>query len=133
MKKALFILSLFILSNNLYSQYYYYSKRTESVKYVNSEGVSTSKVIKANSGNFKLYFEKSGIDGKDVFTEYINDIDNGYYTLVKKYENREFKGKIFEQGLFFSTDNQGGVMVSNTLNKDRLIIFKGDKIIQYDR
>jgi hypothetical protein len=133
MKKTIIIALLLLSFGNLYSQNYYYSKRTESIKYIDSNGKNKSKVIKANTGNFKLYFEKSGIDGKDVFTEYINDNDMGYYALVEKYSNKEFNGKLFEQGLYFSTDYQDGVIVANSLNKDRLIIFKGDKIIQYDK
>ena len=50
-----------------------------------------------------------------------------------KKTNKELNGKIYEQGLFFSTENQDGVTVANTVNKDRLIIFSGDKIIQYDK
>ncbi len=55
-----------------------------------------------------------------------------YYSLTQKYSNREFNGWIFEQGLFYSIDYGSGVIVVYTTNKSRLIIFKGDRIIQYD-
>lgn len=133
MWKKTILLLLFFTSSQIIAQNYYYSKRTESVKYIDSNGKNTSKVIKANTGNFKLYYEKNGLDGKDVFTEYINDEEIGYFALVKKYDNKEFNGKIFQQGYYFSTEIQDGVIVSNTLNKDRVIIFIGNKIIQYDK
>jgi hypothetical protein len=133
MKKILIITTLLFSFSNLFSQNYYYSKRVESLKYRDSNGKNKSKVIKANTGNFKLYFEKNGIEGKDIFTEYINDNEMAYYALIEKYNDKELNGKIYEQGLFFSTENQDGVTVANTVNKDRLIIFSGDKIIQYDK
>jgi hypothetical protein len=133
MRKTIIIVCLFFAFNNLYSQNYYYSKRTESLKYIDSNGKNSSKVIKANTGNFKLEFEKNNIDGKDLFTEYINNTDMGYYSLTQKYTNREFNGQIFEQGLFYSTDYGSGVIVAYNINKTRLIIFKGDRIIQYDK
>lgn len=133
MRKTIIIVCLFFAFNNLYSQNYYYSKRTESLKYIDSNGKNSSKVIKANTGNFKLEFEKNNIDGKDLFTEYINNTDMGYYSLTQKYTNREFNGQIFEQGLFYSTDYGSGVIAAYNINKTRLIIFKGDRIIQYDK
>ncbi len=133
MIKTIIISCLFFTFNNLYSQDYYYSKRVESLKYIDSNGKNSSKVIKTNTGSFKLEFEKNNIDGKDLFTEYINNVDMGYYTLTQKYSNREFNGQIFEQGLFYSTDFGSGVIVAYTINKSRLIIFKGDRIIQYDK
>lgn len=133
MWKKTILLFLFFTSSQIIAQNYYYSKRTESVKYIDSNGKNTSKVIKANTGNFKLYYEKNGLDGKDLFTEYINDEEIGYFALVKKYDNKEFNGKIYQQGYYFSTEIQDGVIVSNTLNRDRVIIFIGDKIIQYDK
>ena len=133
MWKYILLFLVSFTSNELMSQNYYFTKRTESIKYIDSNGKSTSKVIKTNSGNFMLYYEKSGLDGKDVFTEYINGEEIGYFALVKKYDNKEFKGKIFEQGYYFSTEIQDGVIVANSLNKDRVIILIGDKIIQYDK
>lgn len=133
MKKIIIIVCLFFTFNNLYSQNYYYSKRTESIKYKNSNGRNSSKVINANSGDFRLEFEKNNIDGKDLFTEYINNTDMGYYSLSEKFNNKEFNGQIFEQGLFYSTDYGSGVVVAYNINKTRVIIFKGDRIIQYDK
>lgn len=119
--------------NNLYSQDYYYSKRKESIMYKDSKGRNLSKVIKANTGDFRLEFEKDNINGKDLFTEYINNSDMGYYSLTQRYNNREFNGQIFEQGLFYSTDYGSGVIVAYNIYKTRLIIFKGDRVIQYDK
>ena len=57
MRKTIIIACLFFALNNLYSQNYYYCKRTESVKIIDSNGKNSSKVIKANTGNFKLEFD----------------------------------------------------------------------------
>lgn len=133
MIKTIIITCLFFAFNNLYSQDYYYSKRTESVMYKDSKGRNLSKVLKANTGDFRLEFEKNNINGKDLFTEYINNTDMGYYSLTQRYNNREFNGQIFEQGLFYSTDYGSGVIVAYNIYKTRLMIFKGDRIIQYDK
>lgn len=133
MIKTIIITCLFFTFNNLYSQDYYYSKRTESVMYKDSKGKNLSKVIKANTGDFRLEFEKNNINGKDLFTEYIDNTDMGYYSLTQRYNNREFNGQIFEQGLFYSTDYGSGVIVAYNIYKTRLIIFRGDRIIQYDK
>lgn len=133
MIKTIIITCLFFTFNNLYSQDYYYSKRKESIMYKDSKGRNLSKVIKANTGDFRLEFEKDNINGKDLFTEYINNSDMGYYSLTQRYNNREFNGQIFEQGLFYSTDYGSGVIVAYNIYKTRLIIFKGDRVIQYDK
>lgn len=133
MKKIIIITCILLAFNNLYSQNYYYSKRTESVMYKDSKGRNLSKVLKANTGDFRLEFEKNNINGKDLFTEYINNTDMGYYSLTQRYNNREFNGQIFEQGLFYSTDYGSGVIVAYNIYKTRLMIFKGDRIIQYDK
>lgn len=127
------MLFFFFIFNTMLSQNYYYSKRVEAIKYIDSNGKNASKILKANTGNFRMFFELNLQNNKPLFTEYINDRDMGWYGLLQEVENKEYNGTIYEQGFFFSTDYSERVFVTYSLNKEHLTIFKGNKIIDYKR
>ena len=70
MKRALLIVLLFILGNNLYSQNYYFKQKDEFIQYTNSKGVSTTKLEKTTYGNYKMAFEIGNSNGKKNSTFY---------------------------------------------------------------
>ena len=109
MKKTLFIVFLFIMSNNLYSQNYYFKQKDEFIQYTNSKGVFTTKLEKTTYGNYKMAFEIGNSNGKKIplFTEYNDNIDMGYYALLEQKRSQEQKGKL------------------------SLVIFKNGKITEY--
>lgn len=135
MKKTILLLSIILTINTLHSQSYYYSKRIESMRYLNSNGDKATKLIKSENGNYKLVFEIGELNGKSIplFSEYINNIDQGYYTLHENLLNREISGKIYETGIYFSTLLNTTVNVFISTDKNNLIIFTNNKVIEYKK
>ena len=133
MKKTLFIVFLFIMSNNLYSQNYYFKQKDEFIQYTNSKGVFTTKLEKTTYGNYKMAFEIGNSNGKKIplFTEYNDNIDMGYYALLEQKRSQEQKGKIYEVYSYYSTDTEGEVTVLFSTDKLSLVIFKNGKITEY--
>lgn len=133
MKKTLLIVFLFIMANNLYSQDYYFKQKDEFIQYTNSKGVFTTKLEKTTYGNYKMAFEIGNSNGKRIplFTEYNDNVDMGYYALLKQERSQEKKGKIYEVYSYYSTDTQGEVTVLFSTDKLSLVIFKKGKITEY--
>ena len=133
MKKTLLIILLVILGNNLYSQNYYFKQKDEFIQYTNSNGVFTTKLEKTTYGNYKMAFEIGNLDGKKIplFTEYNDNVDMGYYALLKQERSQEKKGKIYEVFSYYSTDTEGEVTVLFSTDKLSLVIFKNGKITEY--
>jgi len=133
MKKTLLIVLLILLGNNLYSQNFYFKQKDEFIQYTDSQGVFTTKLVKTTYGNFKMVFEIGSSNGKRIplFTEYNDNKDMGYYTLLKQERSQEIKGKIYEVFSYYSTDYQGEVTVLFSTDKLSLVIFKNGKITEY--
>ena len=130
MKKTLFIVFLFIMSNNLYSQNYYFKQKDEFIQYTNSKGVFTTKLEKTTYGNYKMAFEIGNSNGKKIplFTEYNDNIDMGYYALLEQKRSQEQKGKIYEVYSYYSTATGAEVTILFSIDKLSLVIFKNGKI-----
>ena len=133
MKKTLFIVFLFIMSNNLYSQNYYFKQKDEFIQYTNSKGVFTTKLEKTTYGNYKMAFEIGNSNGKKIplFTEYNDNIDMGYYALLEQKRSQEQKGKIYEVYSYYSTATGAEVTILFCIDKLSLVIFKNGKITEY--
>jgi hypothetical protein len=133
MKKTLFIVFLFIMSNNLYSQNYYFKQKDEFIQYTNSKGVFTTKLEKTTYGNYKMAFEIGNSNGKKIplFTEYNDNIDMGYYALLEQKRSQEQKGKIYEVYSYYSTATGAEVTILFSIDKLSLVIFKNGKITEY--
>ena len=109
MKKYLLIFILIFLSNNLFSQNYYFKQKDEFIQYTNSKGVFTTKLDKTTFGDYKIAFEIGNSNGKEVliFTEYNDNADMGYYALLEQKQSQEQKGKIYEVFTYYSTKTCG--------------------------
>lgn len=132
MKNYYFIL-VFFISLYGYSQNYYYSKKVESLRYTNSKGVKSFKLINTVNGNFKLSHTLSteNFGSKPLFTVYEDNIDSGYYVLFSQISNNEYGNTIYEQGTYFSTNISANVVVLTSLDKTRVIIYENNKVIEY--
>lgn len=133
MRKTIIIACLFFVFNNLYSQDYYFKQKDDFIQYTNSQGVFTTKLVKTNYGNYKMAFEISNSNGKRIrlFTEYNDNVDMGYYALLKQEKSQEILGKIYETYSYYSTDTQVEVTVLFSTDKLSLVIFKNGKITEY--
>jgi hypothetical protein len=133
MKKTFLIILLLILGNNLYSQNYYFKQKDEFIQYTNSKGVFTTKLEKTTNGDYRMEFEIGNLNGKKIplFTEYNNNVDMGYYTLLRQNNSQEKKGKIYDVYSYYSTDTGGEVVVLFSIDKLSLVIFKNGKITEY--
>lgn len=122
-----------MLGNNLYSQNYNFKQKDEFISYKNSQGVMATKLEKTTYGDFKMAFEIGNSNGNrtPLFTEYNNDIDIGWYALLKQGVSQELKGKIYEVYSYYSTDIEGEVTVLFSRDKSSLVIFKNGKVIEY--
>lgn len=135
MKKTLLIVLFFILGNNLYSQSYYFKQKDEFIQYTNSKGIFTTKLEKTTYGNYKMAFEIGSLNGKQIplFTEYNDNVDRGYYTLLEQKGSQEQKGKIYEVYSYYSTNTGGEVTILFSTDKLSLVIFKNGKITEYKK
>ena len=66
-----------------------------------------------------------------LFTEYNDNVDMGYYALLKQERSQEKKGKIYEVYSYYSTDTEGEVTVLFSTDKLSLVIFKNGKRTEY--
>ena len=121
------------MSNNLYSQNYYFKQKDEFIQYTNSKGVFTTKLEKTTYGNYKMAFEIGNSNGKKIplFTEYNDNIDMGYYALLEQKRSQEQKGKIYEVYSYYSTATGAEVTILFSIDKLSLVIFKNGKITEY--
>ena len=133
MKKYLLIFILIFLSNNLFSQNYYFKQKDEFIQYTNSKGVFTTKLDKTTFGDYKIAFEIGNSNGKEVliFTEYNDNADIGYYALLEQKQSQEQKGKIYEVFTYYSTKTGGVVTILFSKDKLSFVIFKNGNITEY--
>jgi hypothetical protein len=136
MKKQIFLTVIIgFLATISYSQNYYFKQKDEFIQYTNSKGEFTTKLEKTTYGNYKMVFEMGNLNGKKIplFTEYIENVDMGYYALLEQKRSQEQKGKIYEVYIYYSTETEGEVRVLFSTDKTSLVIFKNGKITEYKK
>jgi len=133
MKNFILILLLSTFGSNLFSQNHYFKQKDEFIQYTNANGVSKTKLTKTSYGNYKMAFEVGNSNGQKIplFTEYNDNVDMGYYTLIKQGRSQEMNGKIYEVYSYYSTDSGGEVTVLFSTDKLSLVIFKNGTITEY--
>ena len=131
MKKIISLL-LVLISFTAYSQEYNFNRKLLSVKYTDSQGNKKQKTLSKSDNNYKITFEKAAEQKNSPIIQIYNDSEErGYYVFVKKFDNREIGGNLYECSTFFSTERNDGLTIYFAFDKSHFIIMYDDKIQEY--
>lgn len=133
MKKQILILALLIIPFlTLYSQEYNFNKKLTSKLYTASNGRKQSTVISNTNGNYKIRFSPSSQPQHSPIIDIYGDNEEiGYYAFLQNIGNQEFKGKLYECKIFYSTQREDGTSIYIAFDKSRIVICYQDTIIEY--
>ena len=130
--KNIFVLFLILISISVYSQEYNFNRKLVSVKYNDSNGNKKQNTISKKDNSYRIVFEKAAEQKNSPIIQIYNDNEEkGYYAFVKKYENTEIGGHLYECNLFFSTERKDGVTIYFAFDKSHFIVIYQDKISEY--
>lgn len=132
MMQKIIILILFLITISSYSQEYKFNRKLISVKYNDSKGNKKQNTISKTDSLYRITFEKAAEQKNSPIIQIYNDNEEkGYYAFVKKYDNTEIAGHLYECSLFFSTEKDDGVTIYFAFDKSHFIMIYQNKIYEY--